>query len=142
MKISILFLSVIYFISNTKIFCQDADTMRRHIGINAFSLQYVGKDNAHLFFKIRPSILSGITYKKDYKNLTSRYSLTLNKFKTEVGSPDIIDGYTGFYYYTIWSINSGIQINHHFKKILLFYGLDLCNDLVIHKIDISRWPGW
>jgi len=137
MKNFIICLIAIIFFSFTNILSQETDTFNSHIGINVFSLKYVGKDGDYLFFENKPCILNGIIYQKDYKYFSSRYSLTYNRFKTEVGSIDIIDGYTGFHYHTIWSISSGIQKNHRFNKMVLFYGLDLCNNLIIHKTDLS-----
>jgi hypothetical protein len=124
------------FIFSAITYSQENDIYKNHLGINALSLKYIGKDNDYLFFKNKLCVLNGILFKKDYKHFSSRYSLSYNRFKTEVVwiGPD---SYSGFHYHSIWSISTGIQKNHRSNKMILFYGLDLCNNLIIHKTDLS-----
>lgn len=129
-------LTLIFLQSNTLIFSQDNTNYENHLGINALSLKYIGKDNDYLFFKNKPCILNGLDFKRDYKFFTARYSLNYNRFKTEVEwiGPD---SYYGFLYQSIWSISAGIQKNYNFNKLSLYYGLDLFSNLIIHKADLS-----
>ena len=44
---------------------------------------------------------------------------------------------TGFNYYTVSSISSGIQKNINYGKFSIFYGLDLFGNFSIYKVDYS-----
>lgn len=133
-------LFLIFLISDTITFSQHDNIDRNHLGINFLSLKYIGKNDDYLFFENRLCMLNGINFKKDFKLFTARYSLNYNRFTSEV---DWIgpDSYSGFHYYSIWSISSGIQKNNPFNKISLFYGPDLINILIIYRTDLSGGLG-
>jgi hypothetical protein len=96
------------------------------------SLKYVSENYVPTGYKLRLPV--GITYKKDYQRLTARYSINFNRNKTEYkwSGPD---DFSGFNYYSVWSVSSGIQKNIEYGELSIFYGLDLFSNFSIYKID-------
>lgn len=115
---------------------QEENNLKNLIGINVFSYKYVGKDNDYLFFKNKPNFISGMIYTRKHKYFASRYSLIYNHYRTDVAwiGPD---SFEGFHLHTISSISIGIQKNHNMKKLDLYYGIDLFNNLIVQKNNLS-----
>jgi hypothetical protein len=134
MKIHLLALFTLKIIFFAPINGQENIKYANHIGINVLSLKYVSENYIPTGFKLHLPV--GMTFKKDYQHITARYSLNYDRTKTEYKFTGP-DSYTGFNYYTVSSISSGIQKNISFGKFSMFYGLDLFGNFSIYKVDYS-----
>jgi hypothetical protein len=126
----------------TPITAQEKIIYANHFGINVLSLKYVSENYIPTGYKL--SLPIGLTFKKDYNRLSAKYSINFNHIKTEYNSSGP-DSYGGFNYYTVWSISSGIQKNIDYRKLSIFFGLDLISNFSIYKIDYGggyAGQGW
>jgi len=131
-----LIVPIIFLLFNVTLLGQEENNYKNLIGINAFSYKYIGKDNDYLFFEKKPNFFCGIIFSRKHKYFDSRYSINYNRFKTDItwAGPD---SFYGFHYHSIWSAGFGIQKNYSFQKLNLYYGIDLYNNLILHKVDLD-----
>lgn len=136
MKKYILFSLAFYLMSNYSLLGQEQNKYDKQIGINTISYKYLGKDNDYLFFENKPNFICGILFQKEHKYFNSRYSINYNRYRTEVEwiGPD---SYEGFHLHSFWSVGIGLQKNFNLKKLSLFYGIDLSNNLIVHKVNLD-----